>query len=105
MTSFSATATRTADGCCELVVQGEVDVEVADQVAVLAVDNLRDPAVRSLVIDLSAVTFLDSTGISALIKARNSALAEDKALSLRSVPERVARLLHLTGLDGIFTVS
>jgi anti-anti-sigma factor len=57
------------------------------------------------VIDLAKVTFMDSTGLGALVTIRNASHRLSKQLSLRSVPERVQKLLAVTGLDRAFVID
>nr|WP_203644716.1 STAS domain-containing protein [Streptomyces sp. SID14478] len=59
---------------------------------------------RQLVLDLGAVTFCDSTGITVLIAARNHALTAGAGIALVAVPDRVSRILHLVGLDQVFAI-
>jgi anti-anti-sigma factor len=79
-----------------------------------ALDNDSAPAVRTLlprltlqagqqlVIDLTGLTFCDSSGITVLIAARNHALAARADIALAAVPDRVNRMLHIVGLDQVF---
>lgn len=56
-----------------------------------------------LVVDLAGVSFCDSSGISALIAARNVAEAASAELALVAVPERLSRTFELTGLSDFFS--
>ncbi len=105
MTNYWARARTDESGRCELDVGGDVDVEVADELAQLALLTLRDDRVRVLVFDLGAVTFLDSSGLSALIRARNAGLSTGKSVSLRALPARVVKVLRISGLDGVFVIE
>ncbi|MET8228832.1 STAS domain-containing protein [Streptomyces sp. NPDC004082] len=58
---------------------------------------------QQLVIDLTGVTFCDSSGITALIAARNHALAARAGMALSAVPDRVDRTFRVIGLDQVFT--
>jgi anti-sigma B factor antagonist len=89
---------------CELRIAGDVDVESADHVAAVGLLHLTDTDVHSLVIDLSGVTFIDSSGIGALVRIRNIALEFDKQLALRSPSERVSKILKITALDQVFEI-
>ncbi|MFC8131726.1 STAS domain-containing protein [Streptomyces sp. NPDC057302] len=55
-----------------------------------------------LVVDLAGVTFCDSSGLSALIAARNHALAARAGLALAAVPAHISRFLGTVGLDRVF---
>lgn len=58
-----------------------------------------------LEIDLSAVSFIDSTGLGALIHLRNLTNEQTGTLLLVEPSEAVLRLLALTRLDDVFTIS
>jgi anti-sigma B factor antagonist len=93
--------TRDADGCAVLTVIGEVELEYADQLVETALATITTEAHQALHIDLSQVTFIDSTGLGALIRIRN---ATGDALALLNPSRQVIRLLELTGLSDIFTI-
>jgi anti-sigma B factor antagonist len=56
-----------------------------------------------LVLDLSELTFCDSSGITALITARHHAHANQTHLALAAVPTHITRILHVVGLEQFFT--
>ena len=88
-----------------LSVRGEVDVAAAQPLADAGLSGLADPSVTALVVDLSGVTFMDSSGLAALIKIRNASLELNKALSLRGVDGPSANLLRLTALEAFFPLE
>jgi anti-sigma B factor antagonist len=90
---------------CDLTVAGEIDVDVANQLAAMGLLSLKSTDATTLVIDLSDVTFMDSAGLGALVTMGNAAGSLSKELSLRGVPERVGKLLAITGLDAVFSVE
>ncbi|MFD3441893.1 STAS domain-containing protein [Streptomyces sp. NPDC058685] len=57
-----------------------------------------------VVADCSALTFCDSSGISALLRLFRQLAEQDRVLRLAAVPDSVARLFALTGLDRVFAV-
>ncbi|SEB81192.1 anti-anti-sigma factor [Streptomyces misionensis] len=82
---------------------GELDHTNADEPRErIATITLR-PA-RRLVLDLAGMEFRDSSGITALIVARNHALAAQAHIALAAVPDHTTRILRIVGLDQIFTV-
>lgn len=98
---FAIERTRVDEGCC-VAVAGEVDVESAPR--------MRDALLRSIaeeeeavILDLGAVTFLDSSGLAALVVVDRAARAKGVRFRLQSVPPRVTRLLTLTGLNALLT--
>jgi anti-anti-sigma factor len=56
-----------------------------------------------LVLDLSGLDFMDSSGIALLIRAQRAANTAGHELSLRPGPAQVQRLFELTGSFGHFT--
>jgi anti-sigma B factor antagonist len=56
-----------------------------------------------LVIDLSGLGFMDSTGLQALLRARERANEAGYALSLRRGPHQVQRVFELTKTVDAFT--
>ncbi|MCQ9129754.1 STAS domain-containing protein [Streptomyces hilarionis] len=59
---------------------------------------------QRLVLDLAGMDFCDSSGISALIAARNLAHAARADVALAAVPAHTLRILRVVGLDQIFAV-
>jgi len=62
--------------------------------------------VAVVVIDLSGVTFMDSSGLSVLLSMREQLLAPDESTQLRLVISQSAltRLFDVTGLNDIFEI-
>lgn len=84
-----------------LRVAGEVDLSSAPQ--------LRDAALRALrqgegplCLDLSGVTFLDSTGLHVLIATRRRAQLEGRQLILGDCSRPVERVLQITATATLF---
>jgi anti-anti-sigma factor len=90
-----------AEGCCELTVKGDVDVETALGLSAAGERGLALQGVREIVVDLRGVTFMDSTGLGALVAIRNAAVERLVAFGLRDIPAPVAKLLHIVGLEQI----
>jgi anti-sigma B factor antagonist len=66
-----------------------------------------DPLVqagREMVIDMSEVTFCDSTGLGAIIGLYRLANTAGASVILRSPTPRVAAVLAMTGVDQVVTV-
>lgn len=100
-----------ADGAPSVVtVSGEVDVHSAPQlrdglISVLAGgDNTASAAANAVVVDLTGVSFLDSTGLGALVAARTLAGERGVALRLACTSQRIVKLFTITGLDGVFEI-
>ncbi|MGW6023846.1 STAS domain-containing protein [Streptomyces sp. NPDC055099] len=98
-----AVRTRTTATGPVVELTGELDHESCSQLR----DVLPGLALRRgqlLVVDLAGITLCDSSGISALIAARNHALAAGAGIALAAVPGRISRVLALVGLSQVFPV-
>jgi anti-anti-sigma factor len=89
-------------GTLVLDLSGELDIARTHEIVARGAALLEDagPGHR-LVVDLSRVGFIDSSGLSALLRLRRTAVARDVAMSLRGVPPVVAAVLRLSGLDQV----
>lgn len=86
-----------------LEVVGELDHDSAAQLRDRVTALTLQPG-RRLVLDLAGLEFCDSSGITALIAARNHAHAAGADIALAAVPPRTLRVLKIVGLDQIFTM-
>lgn len=93
------------DSATEIHLAGEVGMEIAGELTATGTATVRSTEHARVVIDLEKVTFLDSTGIGALVAIRTAALDSGKELRVRNVPPRVQRLLSITGLTDAFPVD
>jgi len=86
-----------------VVVAGEIDLAtVADFRE--AISDLVASGYVHLVIDLSAVTFIDSTGLGVMVGARKKVRDACGSLRLVCTDNRVLRLLAVTGLTQVLPV-
>jgi anti-anti-sigma factor len=83
--------------------QGELDLATVDQVEE-PLQQLRSAGFRDLVVDLRFLTFLDSTGISLLVRWQRAAADGGPAFSVILGDESVTRPLELTGVLGLLEV-
>ena len=82
-----------------LVVEGEIDTLTAGSLERALTELLEDTS-EVLVIDLSAVTFLASSGLAVLIRAAHQ--AGERRLRLVSTARAVRRPMEITGSDQLF---
>ncbi|MFF0430841.1 STAS domain-containing protein [Streptomyces sp. NPDC004327] len=80
-----------------LTVVGELDMETADRLQELLTEQFGQGR-RRLVLDLSALDFMDSSGLNVLIKAVNKARESDGDLYLAAPTPAVRRILEITGV-------
>jgi anti-sigma B factor antagonist len=91
--------TRQEGEVAVLAASGEVDVYTAPDLDRAITETLGDGRSR-LVIDLSGVSFLDSTGLGVLVKGLKGAREADGWLHLVVTAERIRKIFDITGLDA-----
>ena len=90
-------------GVVVLRVSGEIDMLTAP----VLIDHVRTQlkgTLRSLVIDLTGVTFLGSAGLAVLAEAHHTATAAAVAVRVVASSRMVLRPLQVTGLDQLLTI-
>ena len=99
---MSEFAVETSGGEPEVLhVSGEFDIASIDEF--LAHSRRALTAAESvLVVDFDGVTFIDSTGLGALVRIQQEARRTGKGLELTHVRREVRRVLDLTGLSELF---
>jgi anti-sigma B factor antagonist len=83
---------------------GELDLATAPQLrACLA--SLPEEGENEVVLDLTGLDFIDSTGLSVLVMVFTRTRAAGCAMVIRNPSSAVIRILEITGLASIFTIS
>ena len=80
-----------------VALRGEVDVLTVDQVRVALTDAIADRP-RAIVVDLADLTFIDSTGLGALVFGFQRARDAGIAFRLARASRGVRQVLVLSGL-------
>jgi anti-sigma B factor antagonist len=86
-----------------LAVRGEVDVYSAPALK-SGLSELLDANGGAVIVDLTDVGFLDSTGLGVLVAARTAASEAGGRLPIVCDRERILKLFRITGLDGVFEI-
>ena len=100
---FSVSSERTGAGLGIVSLSGEVDIYTAPQFKECLLE-LIDTGVDKLVVDLSGVTFIDSTALGVLIGGVRRVRTAGGAMALVVTSRSVERVLSITGLDRVFTI-
>ena len=77
--------------------RGEVDLSWSQQVRKAILDGLG--ANGKVGVEMSEVSYIDSSGIAALVEGLQSAKSKGKQFGLVRGPQQVQRLLSLTGVE------
>jgi len=81
---------------------GNVDLEHSPDVRRRLLDAVK--TARRLLVDLSEVTYIDSSGIACLVEALQTARSKEGDLALVSVSMQAMRVLELARLDMVFSI-
>ena len=91
------------EGVAVIALSGEADVYTSPRIKQEIVDLLNNGVTR-LVVDLTGVEYLDSTGLGVLIGGLKRARERDGDLKLICDNVRILRIFEITGLTKIFDI-
>ncbi len=80
--------------------QGELDLQVAELLEELVEGALEDGA-RTVVVDLGQLSFMDSTGLCALVNCREEARRVGAILHVHNVLPTPRRIFEITNLEDL----
>jgi anti-sigma B factor antagonist len=98
--SFELTVER-YDSVATVVVSGELDLATAPRLSAAVAEH---GDAKLLVLDMTATTFIDSTGVRALLHADRRSLGSGSRLVVVAGDGAVRKVLELCGLDGRLTL-
>jgi len=95
---------RVKDNIGMVVVEGEVDMFTSPDLR----DNLLPffkKKVKGIIVDLSGVSFMDSSGIATLVEGLQWSKKEKRQFILTGLGTNVLNALTLTKLDNVFSIK
>lgn len=93
---------ETAGGCMLIRLRGEVDLSWSQQVRKAVLKALEENHRVGVV--LSEVSYIDSSGIAALVEGFQNARSNGKVFALVAVSDAVHAVLELARLDRVFPI-
>ena len=85
-------------------VRGELDLSTSAELGEALEREIAEG--KSVLVDLSGVTFIDSTGLNTLIRALRSSEANGGALMVSpDLPAQVSRVFEITGLSAVLPIA
>ncbi|MFE0733929.1 STAS domain-containing protein [Streptomyces sp. NPDC058855] len=96
--AFHIDVPHTDGSLAVIALSGEFDINAAPAVRARSLDLIA-VGHPNLVADLSGVTFCDSSGLGALVGIWRCAKDAGGSLTLAAIPDRLGRLLSVTGMD------
>jgi len=101
--TFTASVLYDGD-LCVLALAGDLDVAVTALVDASVRELLRD-GLRTVVVDLTALTFCDSTGLSALLSVSRTVREAGGRAAFAGAAGAVRRLFDLMAVDGLLETA
>lgn len=96
--------TRDEDGAKVLLLSGKLDASNSSDLVNVFEPLLKDGH-RKFIIDLQEITFIDSAGLSALVKLYKKTRGQSARLWLAAPQDQVRRVFQLTRLDRAFDIA
>jgi anti-sigma B factor antagonist len=87
-----------------VVLRGEIDAYSADRLR-LGIQSVGDVGGRHVVVDVSRVGFVDSSGLSALVTALGRLREAGGVVTLSSPTRQLVKLFEITGVSRLFPVE
>ncbi len=100
---FELSDEHSASGTHVINVRGEIHVQTAPRFAE-RLSAAIDKGNRAIVLDLSGVEFIDSTGLSVLLSGLRQVIAAQGRMALVCANPTVLRLFEITSLDETFDI-
>ena len=86
--------------------RGDLDLQVEDELTRTISVAASEPGIAEIHLDAPAVTFIDSSGLRALLVSRQVALDRGLAYSIRiASPGRITRLIAISGLEEVLVAD
>lgn len=95
---------RNEQGVTILTPKGKITIGVGDVALREAVGEALEAGARNILVDLSSVTTIDSSGIGELVNAYTTAKDRGGQLKLANLPPKVDDILQITQLVSVFEV-
>ena len=95
--------TSEAGGAVVVAPAGEIDLQHSPRLRKLLMELMLDG--RAVVVDMSQVEYIDSSGIASLVEAYQMARRGGGRFTLASVSAPALRVLHLARLDKVFAIA
>jgi anti-sigma B factor antagonist len=101
---FQVTSSEPQEHEVRLALQGELDLMTAP-VMKDAIDKAASNGYRRMVLDLTELRFIDSTGMHLLVEAQRRMTAKRAETVVTSPPPHVAKVFEVMGLDRVFGLA
>lgn len=85
-----------------VALSGDIDLDNSPQVRDVLLNSVGEK--RGVLVEMSAVSYIDSSGIASLVEAYQSARRASTSFALVAVSDAARRVLELARLDQVFAI-
>lgn len=100
---FRVQLARPADDVAVVTLEGEIDLYTAPRFKEALGQGI-DEGARHVIVDLSSVTFVDSTALGVLVGGARRLRLHDGSLVVVAGLDRIRRIFEIAGLGGAFAI-
>ena len=93
---------RTEGDTIIVVLSGDVDLDSSPKVRSVLLESVGNKS--GVLVEMSAVSYIDSSGVASLVEAYQSARRGSTPFALVAVSEAAMRVLELARLDQVFSI-
>lgn len=105
MASKLSVGTTRAGDTTILTPNGDIDINSQPDMAAALKNSASETGVQRLVVDLTGVPYMDSSGVATLIKASQDAKKRGHKLVLAAPQARVSSILQIAKLSTFFAIA
>lgn len=100
---FNVELIAAGDETTVVALRGEVDIYSAPQFKETILQSI-DAGATHIVVDLTEVSFIDSTALGVLVSGAKRVRPQNGSLDIVCQDENISRIFEITGLDRIFGI-
>ena len=94
---------RVSDESVVISITGKIDIQTCPELKTEVLDVVNE-GIKSIFLDFSSVSFINSSGLGGLINLLKELKKKDTALSIVSPSSFIVNLFKLTQLDKVFSI-
>lgn len=88
-----------------VAIRGELDAYTSPRLRSQLQDLITNQGNRTVVVDLERMTFIDSSGLSALVEALKCIRSRGGELTLANPSRSTLKVFEISGLNRVFTIT
>jgi anti-sigma B factor antagonist len=100
---FHVELEKHGDSAAVVILEGEIDIYSAPRFKEILLEGI-DEGANHIIVDLSKVTFIDSTALGVLVSGAKRVRPSKGSLDIVCADDNIVRIFEITGLNRIFGI-